>query len=237
MEITIGRTGNQKMKITDTSVSRQHCKVTPNGDGTFTLENLSANGTKVDGNEIIRTTASADSLITMGNFEARLRDILGIAAQQRQAAAPRQGAAGAQGAAPGAAPTEQPIYNIIHLKRIYEDYENTNMEMAKKQHKLNLMRTGLGLCTMCTMPLLWVIGPWAYILMGVGFLGNLYSFVGMKNSDSPEERKQRTEEFENSWVCPNPECNRSLPAKNYTMLKRNHKCCPYCKCNYVEKQV
>ena len=49
MEIIIGRKGQQQITITDLSVSREHCKLTSNPDGTYTLENLSANGTFVNG--------------------------------------------------------------------------------------------------------------------------------------------------------------------------------------------
>ena len=41
MEIIVGRKGQQKVPITDMAVSREHCKLTANPDGTFTLENLS----------------------------------------------------------------------------------------------------------------------------------------------------------------------------------------------------
>lgn len=40
MEIIIGRKGQQHIAITDLSVSREHCKLTSNSDGTYTLENL-----------------------------------------------------------------------------------------------------------------------------------------------------------------------------------------------------
>lgn len=230
MEIIIGRSGNQKMPITDPTVSKKHCKVTDNGDGSFTVENLSQTFTKVDGMEIIRKRVTLDSELQLGPaFKAPLRQLLGIGSSS----GPVSATGGSQGAQ---AMKKEKMFNIIHLKKIWDDYELTNIEIAKKQHKITLIRTGLGLCTMCTMPLYLVIGPAAYALFAVGLLGNVYSFVGMKNVDSPEEKKRRQDEFENAWVCPNPECNRSLMAKNYKMLKRNYQSCPYCKCKYVEKK-
>ena len=48
MEIIVGRKGTQRTSITDVSVSREHCKLSLNVNGTYTLENLSINGTFVD---------------------------------------------------------------------------------------------------------------------------------------------------------------------------------------------
>ena len=62
MEIIVGRKGQQQAVITDLTVSREHCKLTDNGDGTYTVENLSANGTFVDGKNIIRTVVTAEPI-------------------------------------------------------------------------------------------------------------------------------------------------------------------------------
>lgn len=107
--------------------------------------------------------------------------------------------------------------------------------MAESQRKTNLVRTGLGIFTMCAMPTIFFFGPVGYILTGIGVLGNIYSFVGMRNAETAEERQRRQDAFDDAWVCPNPDCGHSLLAKNYKLLVRNHQSCPYCKCKYVEK--
>ena len=77
MEIIIGRKGTQRTPITDTTVSREHCKLTINADGTYTLENLSINGTFVNGNSIIRTVVTPDTILRLGaNFSIAVRDLL-----------------------------------------------------------------------------------------------------------------------------------------------------------------
>ena len=79
MEIIIGRQGTQKTPITDPTVSRKHCKVTDNVDGTYTIENLSPSGTKVDGVDILRTTVKPNSRIQLGqSFSATLVELIGI---------------------------------------------------------------------------------------------------------------------------------------------------------------
>ena len=54
MEVIVGKQGNQRIPITDQYVSRKHCKLTSNGDGSYTIENLSQNGTFVNGRKILK---------------------------------------------------------------------------------------------------------------------------------------------------------------------------------------
>lgn len=243
MEIIIGRKGNQKTPITDPTVSREHCKVIVNGDGSLTIENLSDYGTKVDGRNIIRSSANLNSRIQLGNsFSATLVELIGNpAASQRNA--------GNQNASISQSPTnsfnnqsqpkpkeEVQTFNISHLKKVWEDYNNTNIEVAEKQRRINLTRTAFAILTMFTVPIAFFFQtPWAYLLTAIGILGNIYSFIGLKNAESPSERQHRQDAFDDAWVCPNPKCGHSLMAKNYKLLVRNFQACPYCKSKYVER--
>lgn len=229
--ITIGRMGTQKTPIDDKTVSREHCKVTDNGDGTFTVENLSQNGTKIDGRDIIRATARLDSRIQLGrSFSATLEELIGYAqkANASQAATKTQQSQTTR-------QNEVKTFNISHLRMVWEDFNQTNLEMADQQRKINLIRTGLGIFTMCAMPSIFFFGPVGYVLTGIGVLGNIYSFAGMRNAETAEERQRRQEEFSDSWVCPNPDCGKYLPKIRYKELIRNYTSCPHCKCKYVEK--
>ena len=252
MEIIIGRQGEQKLPITDSTVSRKHCKLTTNPDGTYTIEGINGAVVMVDGRPVVRSLVTLDSMIGLGpRFKSKLVGIIGnpnAAKMQPPPYTPPQNPSQQQFQSNKQYPEQQrqahgqghgqqqqeKVYNISHLKWIWDDFNNTNVSIAKKQHSLNMTRTGLGLLTLCTMPLMYVIGPFAFIFTGIAIVGNLYSFLGMKNIDSPEKRQQRQEEFEDQWVCPNPECNRTLPARNYKALVRNHHSCPYCKVKYVE---
>ena len=237
MEIIIGRQGTQKTPITDPTVSRKHCKVTDNGDGTYTIENLSPSGTKVDGVDILRTTVKLNSRIQLGqSFSATLVELIGI--PQEKTESNKQSARINHSEQQSSSPKTQSdvkTFNISHLRKVWEDYNNTNLEMAESQRKTNLVRTGLGIFTMCAMPTIFFFGPVGYILTGIGVLGNIYSFAGMRNAETAEERQRRQDAFDDAWVCPNPDCGHSLLAKNYKLLVRNHQSCPYCKCRYVEK--
>ena len=235
MEIIIGRQGTQKTPITDPTVSRKHCKVTDNVDGTYTIENLSPSGTKVDGVDILRTTVKPNSRIQLGqSFSATLVELIGIP-QPTMSNGSRLPNSEEKSSVKSKPQPEVKTFNISHLRRVWEDYNNANIEMADSQRKTNLIRTGLGIFTMCAMPTIFFFGPVGYALTGIGVLGNIYSFAGMKNAETAEERQRRQDAFDDSWVCPNPECGHSLLAKNYKLLVRNHQSCPYCKCRYVEK--
>lgn len=237
MEIIIGRQGTQKTPITDPTVSRKHCKVTDNGDGTYVIENLSPSGTKVDGVEIIRATAKPNSRIQLGqNFNSTLVELIGV---PQIATKPQTQSTPAKPVTQGtSSPKTQPevkTFNISHLRRVWEDYNNANIEMADSQRKTNLIRAALGIFTTCAMPTIFFFGDVGYALTGIGVLANIYSFAGMRNAETAEERQRRQDAFDDAWVCPNPECGHSLLAKNYKLLVRNHQSCPYCKCKYVEK--
>lgn len=251
MEIIIGRQGTQKIAITDPTVSRMHCRVIVNGDGTYTLENLSQFGTIVDGVRVEKATIGPYSHIRMGNFSATLGDLLGVTPNSQRtlrawdtpyfsnvgSAKDNRLSESGQSSVLSNQPSKlEPLtFNISYLRWIWEDYNKTNLEFAEKQRKINLIRGGLGIFTMCAMPMIYFFGAVGYALTGVGVLGNLYSFIGMRNSESAVERQKRQDEFDDAWVCPNPACGHTLPARNYRLLVRNHKSCPYCKCKYVER--
>ena len=225
--IIIGRQGDQPLPITDGSVSRKHCKVIHQGDGRYIIENLSKYGTKVDGKDIVRTTATLESKLQLGpNYTATLGQLL------------KRG----KNPGPGPAPDVRkvPAYDISHLKNIWDEFNETNIGNAAQQRKINMIRAGMGIFTMCTMPVIFILNKFAesyvfigYSLTAIGIIGNIYSLFGMKNSETPEERQKRQDEFDAAWVCPHPPCRRSLQAKNFNMLVRNHKNCPFCKAKYV----
>ena len=186
MEIIIGRNGNQKTPITDPSVSRKHCTVTVNPDGTFTLENLSKYGTKVNGNEIIRTTVNLNSRLQLGpTFSATLVELIGnpLAETASKATNKAKNSPFPQSSVPQTPTLEPKTFNISHLEHVWDDFNGTNIKMATKQRQVNLVRTGAAVFTMSVAIIASLTtGPVGWILTGTGILGNIYSFVGMKNA-------------------------------------------------------
>lgn len=223
-EIILGRNGNSNgKKILDPTVSRKHCKVTDNGDGTYTIENLSAAGTFVEGRAIIRSIAQPHAHIRLGqSFSATLAELIGLQSQPISAGQETRG-------------FDTETFNISHLCEIWETFNRTNIAKSDEQRRINLIRTGLGIFTACATPSIFFFGPIGYVLTAIGLLGNIYSLAGIKNAETAKDKMRRMDEFEDAWVCPNPDCRRTLPAKNYKMLVRNFQSCPYCKCKYIEQ--
>ena len=232
MEIIIGRHGTQKTLITDATVSRKHCKVTVNADGTYTIENLSPSGTKLDGVEIIRATAKPNSRLQLGqSFSATLVELIGIP----------QSTVNARPSAPvqPSQSQKQPqvkVFDISHLKYIWDEYNDVNIEVATSQQKANKVRSGAQLLTagaaMAGSIIAWPIG---LAIGAAGLAGHIYGVRKSQFTESPEERQRRREEFLLKWVCPNPECRKPLPEKSFRVLVEQYKECPYCKCKFVVK--
>ena len=252
MEIIIGREGNQKTPISDRSVSRRHCKVTSNPDGSYTIENLSDAGTLIDGRPIIKTTVSPDTRIQLGNsFSATLSELIGPPMPPKEA----HQSYSAHSESPGSSYSARPnspsyqeaagrrddsrpkpqTYHIGHLRRVYDGFNNTNIEMADAQRRTNLVRTASAVFTMsAAIVAALTSGSIGWILTGIGVVGNVYSFFGMKNSETAAEKQQRQNDFDDAWVCPNPKCGHSIMAPNDKRLVRDFSSCPYCRCRYIE---
>lgn len=212
VQIIVGRQGNQKMPIpaNDFTISRQHCKITQNPDKSFTIENLSANGTRINGVPYVRKIVNdSNTQIQIGEkFTATVAQLLGIKPEL--------------------------VFHVSHLSDVWVSYQQALAEVRARQKKVNLVRTGCGMFTMLTVPLAMVIGPAAYILTGVGFIGNLYSFFGMKNDNTPEVMENIKDQFMDLYVCPNKECGHTLPMMSYKQLRKNYKSCPHCKAKYID---
>lgn len=229
--ITVGRQGNQCVPIpaTEVTVSRQHCRITHNPDNTFTIENLSSAGTRVDGITCIKKTVNnPNARVQLGpKFTATVGQLLGLPTAPRN----NPGAVGGPGPKGG---QQQLTFRVSHLQGVWDSYQNAIAEVRARQKKITLVRSGLGMFTMLTVPCAMVFGPTAYILTGIGFIGNLYSFFGMKNDNTPEVLENIKDQFMDLYSCPNPSCGKTLPMMSYKQLRKNHRVCPHCRCKFVD---
>lgn len=242
MEIIVGRQGNQRLSITDTTVSRKHCKLTPIGDGKYTLENLSQSGTYVDGNSILKTTVTADTIIRLGaSFSVKVGELI----PQTQPSAPAMKPASPAPATntSGKADTQVPVYSITPLKYVWENYHSTLLQMQKDQRSIGLLRSASPLFTLGSGSIsmfsrsLGLGESVMYITMimtAIGFVLMFYSFYKSYKDDSMSLREKATEDFQNKYVCPNPKCHHFMGNQPYNILRQT-KTCPYCKCQFTEK--
>lgn len=196
-----------------TSVSRcfvkegvAHAKISVDQNGNMTLTKMK-NVIYVNGSEIATKRVVPTSVIELGEdrFSIKLPVIIETA---KKLAGDKV-----------TSPTTQPAVNIRHLEKVWLHYHDSLKQMREKQKKINLIRSGCGIFTMCAMPCIFFLGEIGYALTGVGVIGNLYSFVGLKNDNTSDEQERLAEEFQESYICPN--CGKFLGPKSYKLLKKD----------------
>ena len=228
MEIIIGRKGQQHIAITDLSVSREHCKLTSNSDGTYTLENLSANGTFVDGRSIVRSVVTLDTVIQLGaTFRVSVKELLPVVSKQSKSAEPQK----------STVDPHQHEYEakFRRLKHVYDKYTADKIAIQKEAGMNNFYRmlpmtllslVGLGATAI---PALANIAP-VLGIVGIGLL--IFSLVKSYNGskDNPEKMEALNKQFMIDYVC--PKCGNFLGYVPYEALV-NKSVCSFCKCKWV----
>lgn len=211
-----------------------HAKIMVDQNGNMVLTNMkSQNVTYVNGSEIASKRVSSSNSVELGKdrFSINLPVVIETAKKIATVAPiPTPN--------PHPNPNPEPVkeFNISHLERVWHDLQAKRKEIQAKQKKINLVRSGCGLFTLCAMPCIFMFGPVGYVLTGIGIVGNLYSFVGLKNDNTSDVIDQLNEEFQDRYVCPNPDCNKFLGNISYKLLKKQYSMhCPYCKSEFVEK--
>ena len=228
MEIIIGRKGQQHISITDLTVSREHCKLTSNTDGSYTLENLSASGTFVNGKSIIRTIVDKNTIIQLGrSFTISVKDLLPISQQATKAPQPEK----------STVDPNQSEYEakFRRLKAVYDKYSADKITIQKEAGMNNFYRmlpmtllslVGLGASAI---PALGNIAP-VIAVVGIGLL--IYSLIKSYNGskDNPEKMEALNKQFMIDYVC--PKCGNFLGYVPFESLA-NKSVCSFCKCKWT----
>lgn len=227
MEIIIGRKGTQRIPIHDTTVSREHCKLMIHPDGSMTLENMSKNGTIVDGRSIIRTNVSPETVIQLGaQFKIAIKDVLPV-----QQSTPRP----EEKKKEEIAKPEDYSREFNRLKQVYDKYSADKIAIQKDAAMANFYRmlpmTLLSVVSLgaAAVPGLRTVSPFIAI-GGVGLL--VYSLVKSFNGTkhNPEKIEELTRQFKIDYVC--PKCGNFLGDVPFEVLQ-NKKQCNYCKCKWL----
>lgn len=230
IDIEFGRNGtNGKLSITyagqvvtkdiavDTSVSKQHCRLTVSDDGAMTLHNLNPeNDTFLNGARIKvkKFVLDENTGIKMGSngFELPLKEIfkeLGV----------RQ------------------TYSIAHIKDVILNYKNDKMRMQISLGRQNAMR---GLMPVF-MALAAVLGFTGVLPAGARIVPSLLSLVfacyfGYKGfvsaSNNPKKQMELDNRYHKECVCPNPYCRHFLPGEYDDLLAAGS--CPWCHTKFKE---
>jgi len=228
MEIIIGRdVETLKLKLTEgkqtktfgpkgsvpKSVSREHCSLVLNDDGTYQLKNLNAqNITFVNGVPVENKRVSEKDTIELGNDHFPIE--WSIVNEMKPKVA-----------------------NIRHLQRVWEEYDYESEQLTIKERRVTSLRSGLGILTMAAIALGFVIGRedagsiymllyGSAIVLSVGFF--IKSMIDA--SGIPKKRKHLANKFRRDYSCPN--CGRFLN-QSWDQLKLND-CCPFCKTKFIK---
>ena len=226
MTIIVGRgrsKATQRIEITDPTVSREHCWLTDNGDGTYTQQNKSLQGTFVNGRQVVKTIVEADDKITLSaSTTVKVADLLPL-----------------KQPAQGGKIVEE--YSIAHLKDVWDEYHDTLLDIQVRQRKLNMYRSaspmftiGSGAIATLAKTMGWGDAIFVVTLMmtAIGLMLMVFSFVNGFRDNSIEKREAATEKFNSEYVCPNPKCHHFMGAQSYHIIRQN-KNCPWCKCKFT----
>ncbi|MCH5225417.1 MAG: FHA domain-containing protein [Muribaculaceae bacterium] len=216
--------------------NKAHISIKIDDNGNINVSNLKPeNVTFVNGSPIVSKRISEDDKVELGadHYQLPLNILLQSAQKLGQPLEPN--------------PTPKPevkTFNITHLEKVWNDFHEGDLAIKDKQHKMGLQQRipifftiGAGALTSVAWSLGW--GEWIRIvsicLTGIGLLLMIYFFIQSSKFNPVRETDKLREDFQNRYVCPNPECHRFLGNYSYTMMKNQFKMeCPYCKSKFKE---
>lgn len=221
----MGRTGNQRLPITDKSVSREHCRLTYIGEGKYTLENLSANGTFVNEKDVIKTVVSPETQIRLGRrFVCLVKDLLQSNESKEELININN----------------TDLYNrFIALDKIYESYIQEKIQIQQETSRANFMRTIPGMITGGVFAITMVLGSnpavnFLRIITGLGaaiLIAYSASKAYKNQNDTPQKIEALNRKFQTDYVC--PICGNFLGFLPFEHLKKRNQC-SYCKKKWVK---
>lgn len=190
-------------------VSRQHISLQPVGSGKWQIKNLNErNVTFVNGIAVESKTITEKDKVELGNSHYLFRwDTL----QE---------------------PKVETI-DIRPLKRIWDEYNNANIEIRKRQKNIGLLASiPIGI-TMLGGLLSGIasdeLKPYAYVFTAIALVVMLYGFYRRFTDNSIEEQEDIKKTFQRKYVC--PKCGHFMGFTDYDILIQND-ACPYCKTKF-----
>lgn len=196
------------------TVSRRHCKISVDDNGTISLEDITENNfTLVNGVDTkIKKEIGIQDIIELGpsRYILDLDSILKVILSKQS-------------------------FSIKHLEGVYDNYQQEKLQMQVKQGKMNAISALPGILSMTSIGIA-VFLPSARVIMiaFAAIFALVFALIRYKNaSKAPLKTRSIEESFREKYVCPNPACNRFLGTIPYKELLKN-RACPYCKAKFFE---
>lgn len=190
-------------------VSRHHISLQPAGNGKWQIKNLNErNVTFVNGIAVESKTISESDKIELGNSHY----LFSWSALQE--------------------PKVETV-DIRQLKRVWDEFNNANIEIRKRQKNIGLLASiPIGI-TMLGGLLSGVapddLKPFAYVFTAIALIVMLYGFYRRFTDNSIEEQEEIKKTFQRRYVC--PKCGHFMGFQDYEILTQSD-ACPYCKTKY-----
>lgn len=203
-----------------TDVSRQHCLVTLHGNGKYTIRNIKAtNVTFVNGLEIEEKTVTDNDRVEIGrsHYLLNLSYIVNKVIPQLQ---------------------PQKEFDITPLKKIWDDYNNTDIKFQKHQKNLSLL-TSIPMCFTMLGGLISGLSAdlrrFAIVFTVIAFVIMIYGLIKRITDKTLEKRQQLKFDFQQKYICPNSECSHFLGSTQYISLIKKGQC-PFCGVKYFDSK-
>lgn len=229
MELIIGRdaatsqlsviAGQQQAKLgqpgsVPKTVSRQHCSLAINTDGTVTLKNLKAeNTTYVNGVAVEQKRIKAGDTVELGPDRYHV-DMQAVKAW---------------------ADKIMPKYvDIRPFRKLYADYEHQTLQMAIAERRFNALRSATGLITMAAIIMSFTVGrgPVYLVLYATAvIISAIFTIKAYHDSSNTPKRKIELDKaFKAKYRCPNCGHHYSM---NFDELSQ-YDACPFCKAKFIK---
>lgn len=189
-------------------VSRKHCEVTLEDDGTITIQDITSNNFMyVNGADCKRRkNLSLSDSVELGpsRYKLDLDTIVKAVSAKKD-------------------------YSIAHLGKVYDDFQTAKMQMQIRERRFNAISRLSMIITPISLALalFWekarIIGLVFTVVFGAAIV--VFSYKSAENG--PKKHKELEDAFRDKYVCPNPACDRFLGSIPYKELMKT-KACPFC---------
>ncbi|MCF0195682.1 MAG: hypothetical protein HUK03_00275 [Bacteroidaceae bacterium] len=211
-----------------------HCSIEITADGTMLITNLKPqNITCIDGVQVASKCINEQSTVQLGveKYPLPIASVL-------KAAHAMVGRVGGR----TAPPVQE--YSIRPLKEVYDRWKQDKKEISERNKKRQdfmriptILTTTAGILTTLSIAIPGVPIQFRFVCAGITFFGLVMivqAFIGAKKDHSVDELERLNEQFQDDYVCPNPNCQQFMGFRRYKDLRKDKKC-KHCGCRYTEE--
>lgn len=225
--IKIGRMGDQPFKINDLDVGRLHAQLTVHDDCTLVLEDCnSTTGTYINLHKIIRKRVTLNTEIRLGNnmvfkvyklLPNALIDVIKLKNKEKIKQAFQ---------------ALEPIWNAYEHERAQLDKKTNRSILLNRMPYLVTLLSGIISGFFSSTLLVKIVVPGSAFILTTIVAFVIDKHGEKKRKESVEKNRELESLLKESYLCPNPECQKFLGNTSFDKLKHERHC-NYCKCEWI----